>query len=52
MSTLFDKIWANHEVAQAELHRLAQRADAGADVDRGLHLIEGRHTSVRYHVHG
>ena len=38
------------EVAQAEVHRLAQRAHARADVDRDFHLVERRHTCVRYHV--
>ena len=38
------------EVAQREVHRLAQRADARADGDR-QRLGGCRHTSVRYHVH-
>ena len=35
------------EVAEAEVHRLAQRADAGPDVHG---WFDGGHGAVRYHV--
>ena len=41
---------ALREVAQAEVHGLAQRAHARADVDGRFHAVDGRHTPVRYHV--
>jgi hypothetical protein len=34
---------ALREVAQAQIHRLAQRAHAGTDVDGGFHLIQDCH---------